>query len=493
MKNSVCYVKEPLLFEKHKEGREGLKVIDCEVPENPISNYIDKKLLRETIEEMPELSEVDVVRHFYRLSVLNYNIDKGMYPLGSCTMKYNPKINEYISSLPNFLYTHPYQPEKTVQGNLQLLYTIKQSLCSIFNMDDFSLQPAAGAHGELTGMMLIRAYLQEQGNPRKIILIPDSAHGTNPASATLCGYKVKEIKSAPDGCIDLANLEAVMNEDVAALMLTNPNTLGLFEKNIVKISEIVHSKGGQIYCDGANMNALVGIANVGAMGIDVLHLNLHKTFSTPHGGGGPGSGPVGIKKHLSAYLPIPTIEKSEHGFYLNYDKEKSIGKIKAFYGNFAIIIRALAYILAVGSKGLKNIAINAVANANYLKAKLKTHYHLPYDLPVMHEVIFSDKYQHKFAVSALDIAKRLIDYGLHPSTIYFPLIVSGAIMVEPTETESIEELDRFINAMISIANESQNDPEMVKSAPHTTPVKRLNETEAARKPILRWTNKKKEG
>jgi len=487
MKNSFCHIKEPLIFEKHKEGREGLKVSDCEVPQQPLSNLLDEKYLRDKIEGMPQVSEVDVVRHFYRLSILNYNIEKGMYPLGSCTMKYNPKINELIASLPNFLNTHPYQPENTVQGNLQLLYTLKQYLCAIFNMDDFTLQPAAGAHGELTGMMLIRAYLQDQGNPRKIILIPDSAHGTNPASATLCGYKVKEIKSGSDGCVDVANLEAVMNEDVAALMLTNPNTLGLFEKNIIKISDIVHSKGGQIYCDGANMNALVGIANVGAMGIDVLHLNLHKTFSTPHGGGGPGSGPVGIKKHLAPYLPIPTIEKDNDRFYLNYSKEKSIGKVRSFYGNFGIIIRALAYILAVGSKGLKNIAINAVANANYIKAKLRNYYHLPYDLPVMHEVIFSDKNQHKFVVSTMDIAKRLIDYGLHPSTVYFPLIVPGAIMIEPTETESIEELNRFIEAMILIAEEAQNNPQILKDAPHTAPVKRLNETEAARKPVLRWT------
>ncbi len=487
MKNSALYIKEPLLFEKHKEGREGLKIIDCEVPEKPISDYIDNKLLRDKINGMPELSEVDIVRHFYRLSIMNYNIEKGMYPLGSCTMKYNPKINEQIALMPDFLFTHPYQPESTVQGNLKLLYTIKDSLCKIFNMDDFTLQPAAGAHGELTGIMLIRAYLEDKGNPRKTILIPDSAHGTNPASATLCGYKVKEIKSASDGCIDLANLESIMNEDVAALMLTNPNTLGLFEKNIIKVSEIVHSKGGQIYCDGANMNALIGIANIGLMGIDVLHLNLHKTFSTPHGGGGPGSGPVGIKKHLIPYLPVPTIEKDGNYYYFNYSKDKSIGKIKAFYGNFAIIIRALAYILAMGSKGLKNIAINAVANANYIKSKLKDYYYLPYDLPVMHEVIFSDKYQHKTNVTTLDIAKRLIDYGLHPSTIYFPLIVSGAIMIEPTETESIEELDRFINAMISIAEEAKNNPDIVKSAPHTTPVGRLNETEAARKPILRWT------
>lgn len=486
MSNKSFYVKEPLLFEKSREGRAGFSVCETQVPEKDIATLIDKRLLRDKIEGMPELSEVDVVRHFYRLSSRNYCLEKGMYPLGSCTMKYNPKINEAISSFSDLLETHPYQPEGTVQGNLFILYELEKLLRTIFHMERFTLQPSAGAHGELTGMMLIRAYLEDQGTPRKFILIPDSAHGTNPASATLCGYQTKEIKSDENGCIDLSNLAAIMNEDVAALMLTNPNTLGLFEKNIIKVCEIVHAKGGQVYCDGANMNAMVGVADVGGMGIDVLHINLHKTFSTPHGGGGPGSGPVGVKKHLIPYLPVPTIEEKNGFYYLDYNKIKTIGKIKAFYGNFTILVRALIYILSLGPDGIRNIAINAVANANYIRAKLKNHYFLTYDKPVLHEVVFSDKHQSKNDIHALDIAKRLIDYGFHPPTIYFPLIVPGALMIEPTETESIEELDRFIDAMITISKEAEENPELLKTAPHNTPVGRLNEVEAARKPVLRW-------
>lgn len=486
MSTRPFYIKEPLLFEKSKEGRKGFAVCESEVPEKDTSLFIDKDLLRDTIEGMPELSEIDVVRHFYRLSWLNYCVEKGMYPLGSCTMKYNPKINEFIASITDLIETHPYQPEGTIQGNLFLLHTLEQLLCKIFFMDRFTLQPAAGAHGELTGMMLIRAHLGHQGNPRKFILIPDSAHGTNPASAALCGYQVKEIKSDSNGCIDLSALQEIMNEDVAALMLTNPNTLGLFDKNIIDVCKIVHAKGGQVYCDGANMNAIVGIAKVGNMGIDVLHVNLHKTFSTPHGGGGPGSGPVGIKQHLSPYLPVPTVEQKDGFYYFDYNREKSIGKVKGFYGNFAIILRALSYILTLGPEGIRDIAINAVINANYLKAKLKDYYFLTYDKPVMHEVVFSDKHQTKYNVHALDIAKRLIDYGFHPPTIYFPLIVPGALMIEPTETEGLDELNRFIEAMITIAKEAEENPELAKSAPHITPVGRLNEVEAARKPILRW-------
>ncbi len=486
MNNQRYHLREPLIFEKSKEGREGLRIPQCEVPEKELKSFIPENMLRQDIEEMPQLSEVDVVRHFYRLSSWNYCIDKGMYPLGSCTMKYNPKVNEQIASDSRFLLTHPYQPEGTVQGNLFIMYLLEKMLCIIFNMDRFTLQPAAGAHGEITGMMIIRAYLQDQGNPRKFILIPDSAHGTNPASAALSGYQVKQIKSAEDGCIDISKLQEAMNEDVAAIMLTNPNTLGFFEKDIIKICDIVHSKGGLVYCDGANMNALIGIANIGAMGIDLLHLNLHKTFSTPHGGGGPGSGPLGVKKHLEDYLPIPIIEEKDGYYYPVYNRKKSIGKIRSFYGNFAVLIKALAYILSLGSQGLKKIAINAVANANYLRTKLKDYYYLPYKKAVMHEVIFSDKNQSKKGIHAIDIAKRLIDYGFHPPTIYFPLIVSGALMIEPTETESIEELDRFIEAMIKIAKEAEENPELVKAAPYTTPVGRLNETEAARKPILTY-------
>ena len=480
------YQDEPLIFEKRKE-RSGYSLPPAEIPETQANDLLPQDLIREKIQEMPELSELEVVRHFTRLSQWNHSIDTAFYPLGSCTMKYNPKINERTASLPGFAFTHPEQPLSSIQGNLELLYLLQQYLCEVFGMDAISLQPAAGAQGEMTGMMLVRACLMKRdGNPRKKILIPHSAHGTNPASAALCGYEVIELPGNERGCLDLAALQAAMNEEIAALMITNPNTVGLFEEDIGKIAEILHAKGGFVYLDGANMNAVVGIARPGDFGADVMHLNLHKTFSTPHGGGGPGAGPVLVQSALEPFLPVPRIVKNGDRFSLSNDFPDSIGKIHSFYGNFRILVRAYTYLLAYGSDHIRNVAELAVLNANYLRVKLKENYHLAYDRPVMHEVIFSDKWQLKNDVKTLDIAKRLMDYGFHPPTIYFPLIVPGSLMIEPTETESLETLDSFIEAMKKIDEEAKTQPELVRSAPHTTKISRLDEAEAARRPVLRW-------
>jgi glycine dehydrogenase subunit 2 len=480
------YIDEPLIFERRKD-RSGYSLPPAEIPEASAEEILPADLIREKITEMPELSELEVIRHFTRMSQWNHSIDTAFYPLGSCTMKYNPKINERTASLPGFAFTHPEQPGSTVQGNLEMLFLLQHYLCEIFGMDAISLQPAAGAQGELTGMMMVRACLvKRDGNPRKKILIPHSAHGTNPASAALCGYEVLELPANDRGGLDLKALQAAMNEEVAALMITNPNTVGLFEEDIQTIAEILHSKGGFVYLDGANMNAVVGIARPGDFGADVMHLNLHKTFSTPHGGGGPGAGPVLVKSALEPFLPIPRIMKDGNEFHLSSDFPDSIGKIHSFYGNFRILVRAYTYLLAYGGDHIRNVAELAVLNANYLRVKLKGTYHLTYDRPVMHEVIFSDKFQLKQDVRTLDIAKRLMDYGFHPPTIYFPLIVPGALMIEPTETESLETLDSFIEAMKKIDKEAKTEPQLVKSAPHTTKISRLDEAEAARRPVLRW-------
>ncbi len=456
-----------------------------DVPEN--NEIIKNLLIRNEIEEFPEVSELEIVRHFTRLSQANYCIDIGFYPLGSCTMKYNPKINEKIALLTGLADSHPYAEAELVQGNLEIMKTTEELLQEITGMDAFTLQPSAGAQGELVGMMLIRACLKERGDSRHIVLIPDSAHGTNPSSAHICGYNVQEIKSDEFGMIDEDDLTRVMTEDVAAVMITNPNTLGIFEKKINKITEIVHSKGGLVYMDGANLNALIGVSRPGDMDVDVIHLNLHKTFSTPHGGGGPGSGPVGVKKELEAYLPIPKIEKHQRGFSLDFDRPKSIGRVRGFYGNFLIIVRALAYILSLGPEGLKEISEISVLNSNYIRKCLENIYYLKYDSPTLHECVFSDKYQKEHGVLNIDIAKRLIDFGVHPPTMSFPLIVHGALMIEPTETESKRDLDLFIESMRKIAVEAEENPEILKSAPHNTYVRRLEETTAARNPILRWT------
>ncbi|MEW6212574.1 MAG: aminomethyl-transferring glycine dehydrogenase subunit GcvPB [Acidobacteriota bacterium] len=479
---------EGLLFEESRAGRVGYSIPSLDVPERKDEELIDARFLRDDdLEGMPELSEVDVIRHFTRLSTWNYGIDTGMYPLGSCTMKYNPRINERVARIEGFANLHPLTPAPLAQGALEVIRRLEECLAAITGLDAVTLQPAAGAQGELTGIAMIRAALTSRGNPRKKVLIPDSAHGTNPASAVICGYTVETVPSRSDGTTDLEALRRVMNEDVAALMLTNPNTLGKFEENIEEICRMVHDGGGFVYMDGANMNALVGVAKPARFGIDVMHLNLHKTFSTPHGGGGPGAGPVAVTGEFEPYLPFPRVAKTEDGkLTLDFNRPLSIGRVRAYFGNFGVLVRALAYILTHGDAGLKEATETAVLNANYIAHHLKETYEIAYPGALMHEVVFSDRRQKKFGVTNADIAKRLIDYGFYPPTMSFPLIVQGALMVEPTETESREELDLFIDAMKAISEEAAENPEILKNAPHTTKVGRLDEVAAARKPVLRW-------
>ena len=477
---------EPLIFELSSPGKNGCQLPSLDVPAVDPAAVLGAQNVRAEIAGFPEVSEVDVIRHFTRLSTWNYAIDLGMYPLGSCTMKYNPRVNELVARLEGLSWAHPYQPEALSQGALRVMDHLENALLEITGMDAITLQPAAGAHGELTGILLVRALLESQGNPRKKILIPDSAHGTNPATAAIAGYAVENIRSNDQGLIDLEALSHSVTEDVAALMVTNPNTLGVFEENIVRAVEILHAKGALAYMDGANMNALVGIARPGDFGIDVMHLNLHKTFSTPHGGGGPGGGPVAVKRILEPFLPIPRLKRTNDTLAFDYDRPQSIGKVKAFYGNFGVLVRALAYILAHGGDGLRNATVDAVMNANYIRHKLARYFDLPYPRPNMHEVVFSDDLQAKKGVRTGDIAKRLIDYGFHPYTVSFPLIVHGALMIEPTETESKRELDLFIDAMIDICKEIETSPELVTKAPHDTRTRRVDEVAAARKPVLRW-------
>ena len=477
-----------LIFEISKEGRRGYKLPPCDIESMDIREMIPEHLLNRKEICLPEVSEVDIVRHFTLLSNKNYGVDSGFYPLGSCTMKYNPKINENMASLPSLTSMHPYQSEETVQGSLQLMYELSEKLAEISGMDQVSLQPAAGAHGELAGLMIIKAFHENKGDfKRKKIIIPDSAHGTNPASANVVGFETVEIKSNEQGNVDLNNLKAVLNNEIAGLMLTNPNTLGIFDENIKEISKLVHEAGGLVYYDGANLNAIMGIARPGDMGFDVVHMNIHKTFSTPHGGGGPGSGPVGVKKELIPYLPVPIIEKREEKFTLSYDKPLSIGKIKSFYGNFGVLIRAYSYILSMGAEGLKKASEMAVLNANYMKSRLKDYYYLPINKVCKHEFVLGGLEQGLSEVTTLDIAKRLLDYGYHPPTIYFPLIVDNAIMIEPTETESLETMDGFIEAMRSISREARENPQLLKMAPYNTLVRRVDEVRAARNPVLKYT------
>jgi glycine dehydrogenase subunit 2 len=477
---------EGLIFEKSSPGKRAYKMEPLDVPAVDAANLLGNAA-RHDVGNLPEVSEIEIIRHFTRLSTWNYAVDTGMYPLGSCTMKYNARVNEIAARIDGLAYAHPYQPERLSQGALRVMKTLADCLLEITGQDAITLQPAAGAHGEMTGILLIRALLQSKGNPRKKILIPDSAHGTNPATAAICGYAVENLKSNAAGMVDVPSLVAQMNEDVAGLMLTNPNTLGVFEQEIHKIAEILHAKGGLLYMDGANMNALVGKARPGDFGVDVMHLNLHKTFSTPHGGGGPGSGPVACKKHLEPFLPTPTVvEKKDGTLGFDYNRPQSIGRVRAWYGNFGMHVRALAYILANGPDGLRLTTEDAVLNANYIRKQLEGVYDLPYSTPTMHEVVFSDRKQTAKGIKTGDIAKRLIDYGFHPYTVSFPLIVHGALMIEPTESESREELDLFVDAMKQIAAECEHDPQLVLDAPHTTRLQRLDEVQAARKPILRW-------
>ncbi len=478
---------EPLLFELSSPGKCGYQLPELDVPPVDPATALGKENTRSEIEDFPEVSEFEVVRHFTRLSTWNYAIDLGLYPLGSCTMKYNPRVNELVARTEGLAWAHPYQPESLSQGCMEVIAALEQALAVITGMDAVTLQPAAGAHGEFTGILMMRALLESRGNARKKILVPDSAHGTNPATAMTVGYTVQNIKSNDRGMIDLEVLSRATTEDVAGLMITNPNTVGVFEENIRKICAIMHDKGALVYMDGANMNALVGIARPGDFGVDVMHLNLHKTFSTPHGGGGPGSGAVAVAKVLTPFLPSPRLKREGDAWKWNYDLPDSIGRVRAYYGNFGVLVRALAYIMAHGGNGLRQATLDALLNANYLRVLLEPYYQIAYKAPSMHECVFSDDRQAKKGVRTGDIAKRLIDYGFHPYTVSFPLIVRGALMIEPTETESKRELDLFVDAMISIAKEVDENPEIVLKAPHLTRTRRVDEVTAARKPIVRWT------
>jgi len=477
--NTGLVLNEPLLWEKGRRGRNGFSLPRSDVAISPLPEDVVGPG-----PDLPDLSEVDVVRHYTRLSQWNFGVDSGMYPLGSCTMKYNPKINEKMAGMPGFAGAHPLLPDGLAQGALRVMAELERFLTAITGLDAVTLQPAAGAQGELTGMLIFHAYHQSQGRPRSKIIVPDTAHGTNPASAALCGYRPVPVASGDQGILAADTVAEIMDEDTAGVMITNPNTLGLFEEEIREIADIVHAKGGLVYCDGANMNAVMGIVHMGAMGVDVLHLNLHKTFSTPHGGGGPGGGPVCVRSHLERFLPVPRVIEKAGRYVLSDDFPDSIGRLHAFYGNFGVMLRAYSYIRAMGADHLAEVSQLAVLNANYVKERLKGIFHLPYDRPCMHECVFSDEFQRAQKVTTLDMAKRLMDYGFHPPTIYFPLVVNGAIMIEPTETESKEDLDLFVEACKAIAQEAREAPELLREAPYSTRVRRLDETAAARRPCL---------
>ncbi|WP_087971661.1 aminomethyl-transferring glycine dehydrogenase subunit GcvPB [Oceanobacillus rekensis] len=477
----------PLIFERSKEGRTSYSLPDLDVTEFNLESELEEVYIRKAPPELPEVSELDIMRHYTGLSNRNYGVDTGFYPLGSCTMKYNPKINEDVARLEGFSNIHPLQDPKTVQGAMEMLYDLQTSLKEITGMYEVSLQSAAGAQGEWTALMMIRAFHEANGDyHRTKVIVPDSAHGTNPASAAVAGFDAVTVKTNEKGLVDIDDLKSVVGNDTAALMLTNPNTLGLFETEILEMAEIVHGVGGKLYYDGANLNAIMGYTRPGDMGFDAVHLNLHKTFTGPHGGGGPGSGPVGVSKELEPFLPKPVITKIDNEFIFEYDRPQSIGRIKPYYGNFGINLRAYTYIRTMGAEGLKKVSEYAVLNANYMMRKLEKEYELPYTQHCKHEFVLSGSRQKKLGVRTLDIAKRLLDFEYHPPTIYFPLNVEEGLMVEPTETESKETLDGFIDAMLTIAEEVKENPEIVQEAPHNTIVKRMDETTAARKPILRY-------
>ncbi|WP_347939903.1 aminomethyl-transferring glycine dehydrogenase subunit GcvPB [Peribacillus simplex] len=478
---------QSLIFEISTSGRIGYSLPEMDVATIPLEEILPADYIREEEAELPEVSELDIMRHYTALSKRNHGVDSGFYPLGSCTMKYNPKVNENVARFNGFAHIHPYQDPATVQGALGLLFDLQEHLTEITGMDQVTLQPAAGAHGEWTGLMMIRAFHEANGDTERTkVIVPDSAHGTNPASATVAGLETITVKSDENGLVDLEDLKRVVGPDTAALMLTNPNTLGLFEENILEMAQLVHDAGGKLYYDGANLNAVLSKARPGDMGFDVVHLNLHKTFTGPHGGGGPGSGPVGVKSDLIPYLPKPLVVKQGEQFVLDYDRPQSIGRVKPYYGNFGINVRAYTYIRSMGPDGLKAVTENAVINANYMMRRLEPFFDLPYNRHCKHEFVLSGRRQKKLGVRTLDIAKRLLDFGYHPPTIYFPLNVEEGMMIEPTETESKETLDAFIDAMIQIAKEAEETPEIVQEAPHTTVIKRLDETLAARKPVLRY-------
>jgi glycine dehydrogenase subunit 2 len=476
-----------LLFEQSVEGQGAVNLPKCDVPETSAKKSIPAELLASEKPALPEICEREITRHFTNLSKRMMSVDANFYPLGSCTMKYNPKINEWAADLPGFTAAHPYQNAQDIQGAMELMYGLRKSLEEIAGLSEVSLHPAAGAHGELTAMMVVRAYFRDRGEDRSQVLIPDTAHGTNPASCAICGENVAVVKSTSEGLVDLEDLAAKVNEHTAALMITNPNTLGLFDKNIKKIAEILHKKGAQLYHDGANMNAIMGQVRPGDCGVDLMHYNLHKTFSTPHGCGGPGSGPIAVAKHLAPFLPVPQVECVDGKYIWDFNRPKSIGKVRTFYGQFGVMVRAYAYIRALGGAGIKNASSKAVLAANYLAKKLAPFYDLHYALPCKHEFVLSaDRQKNESGVRALDIAKQLIDYGIHPPTIYFPMIVHECIMVEPTETETLETLDRFADIMERIAEQAKTNPEAAHQAPVTTPVSRIDEVKAAREPNLRW-------
>lgn len=476
-----------LIFEKSVPGKQAWLLPDSTVPYYPAAQSLKPTQLRTVSLNLPELSEIDIVRHYTHLSSRNHGVDSGFYPLGSCTMKYNPKINEDLAGLPGFQQLHPLLPDNMAQGTLSLLAELEQSLIAITGMDAFTLQPAAGAHGELTALLIIKEYLRSRGETgRNKVLIPASAHGTNPASAMMAGFETVTVRCNSDGLVDLENLKSLLTSEVAALMLTNPNTLGLFESEIIKIAEMVHQTGGLLYYDGANLNAIMGLVRPGDMGFDLIHLNLHKTFATPHGGGGPGAGPVGVKTFLEKLLPFPVIAKGPTGYYWDYERPYSIGKIQGFYGNITVTLKGLIYIKAMGAEGLTQVSRDAILNANYLRVKLKKYFDLPHDRPCMHEFVLSANNLKPYHIRALDIAKRLLDFGVHPPTIYFPLIIEEAMMIEPTETEGLDTLDSFIKIMIQIYQEAVNSPETLTAAPHKTYISRVDETLAARNPKLRW-------
>lgn len=478
-----------LIFEKSIKGHRGCLLPETGVTEIDPDSAIDSSLLNDEDILLPEMTELEIMRHYIELSKRNHCIESGFYPLGSCTMKYNPKLNEVITSLPRLKDLHPYLPISFAQGTLELMYELQNFFADITGMDKVTLQPAAGSHGEFTGMLIVKAYFKKKGENRTKVIVPDSAHGTNPASAKMCGYEIVEAKSNEKGQVDIESLKKIVDEKVAAIMLTNPNTLGLFEENISEIAEIMHNAGSLLYYDGANLNAIMGIVKPGDMGFDVVHINTHKTFSTPHGGGGPGAGPVGVKAKLEDFLPVPTVGFDGKGFYLNYEHKFTIGKARSFYGNIGVLLRAYAYILAMGKEGLKQVSIDAVLNANYIRTNLKDTYYLPYDYTCMHEFVLSGKLQKEKGVNTMGIAKKLMDFGIHPPTIYFPLIVPEALMIEPTETESKEVLDNFIKVMETIAKQIEEDPEAVLESPVNTPVGKVDEVLAAKKPNVAYKPK----
>ncbi|OES44991.1 aminomethyl-transferring glycine dehydrogenase subunit GcvPB [Domibacillus iocasae] len=475
-----------LIFEISRPGRIGCSLPESDVEAVDLSKKLPAHLIRDEAPELPEVSELQLVRHYTALSNKNHGVDNGFYPLGSCTMKYNPKINEDVARLDGFSRIHPYQPEATVQGALQLLHELQEDLAVITGMDAVTLQPSAGAQGEWTGLMMVKAYHEQKGEKRRKVLVPDSAHGTNPASATVAGFRTVTIPSNENGLVDVEELKKHVDDDTAALMLTNPNTLGLFEKDIVEIAKVIHEAGGLLYYDGANANAILGKTTPGKMGFDIVHLNLHKTFTTPHGGGGPGAGPVGVNKKLIPFLPVPRIEKKNDLFVLNVNEPLSIGRVKGYYGNFGILVRAYTYIRTMGPSGLRQVSESAVLHANYLRKKLEPYFLSPYEQVSKHEFVLSGSKQKKLGVRTLDMAKRLLDFGYHPPTIYFPLNVEECLMIEPTETETKETLDAFADVMIQIAQEVEENPDIVLNAPHTTVIGRLDEVKAARQPMVRY-------